>query len=345
MKKHLATIVVVFVFALLVYFQFRTWKTFDWHTMIAQTRGMSPLHLISGLVLIYFVYLLRAIRWKIFLKPRCNASLSGLIPSQFIGFTGLALLGRPGEFVRPYLIARKENLPFSSQLAVWAVERVFDMGTVALLLGFSLFFYRDRYAAFPQIQRGGIVLLVAVAAIALFVFAIWWKTELIANIFGSIADRFSRHIGHLVRERFTSFGEGLHTIHDVGSFAALLLISFAIWLCIAMAYWEVVHAYPAGPETAALHQMVLPDMLLVMASSMAGSIVQLPGVGGGSQLAVIGILSSKIFRLPRELAVSCGIMLWLITFVSVVPAGLLLAHRERISLRKLSEESHVQAES
>jgi hypothetical protein len=32
-------------------------------------------------------------------------------------------------------------------------------------------------------------------------------------------------------------------------------------------------------------------------------------------------------------------MLWLVTFVAVVPAGLLLAHRERLSLRKLSAEA------
>jgi hypothetical protein len=42
---------------------------------------------------------------------------------------------------------------------------------------------------------------------------------------------------------------------------------------------------------------------------------------------------------PPELATSCGIMLWLVTFVAVIPLGLLLAHRERLSLRKLSEES------
>jgi hypothetical protein len=33
-------------------------------------------------------------------------------------------------------------------------------------------------------------------------------------------------------------------------------------------------------------------------------------------------------------------MLWLVTFVAVIPTGLLLAHRERLSLRQLSEESH-----
>jgi len=33
-------------------------------------------------------------------------------------------------------------------------------------------------------------------------------------------------------------------------------------------------------------------------------------------------------------------MLWLVTFVAVIPLGLLLAHHERLSLRKLSQESH-----
>ena len=46
-----------------------------------------------------------------------------------------------------------------------------------------------------------------------------------------------------------------------------------------------------------------------------------------------------IFDVPKELAASCGIMLWLTTFVAVIPAGLLLAHHERLSLRKLSQES------
>jgi hypothetical protein len=40
------------------------------------------------------------------------------------------------------------------------------------------------------------------------------------------------------------------------------------------------------------------------------------------------------------MAASCGILLWLVTFAAVIPLGLLLAHQERLSLRKLSVESH-----
>ena len=80
-----------------------------------------------------------------------------------------------------------------------------------------------------------------------------------------------------------------------------------------------------------------------MASSMIGSLVQLPGVGGGSQLAIISTLQ-HVFNVPRELALSCGILLWLVTFMSVIPLGLALAHRERLSIRGLSKETAVEEE-
>ena len=37
-------------------------------------------------------------------------------------------------------------------------------------------------------------------------------------------------------------------------------------------------------------------------------------------------------------------MLWLVTFVSVTPLGLLLARVEHVSLRRLGAESHVEEE-
>ena len=107
-----------------------------------------------------------------------------------------------------------------------------------------------------------------------------------------------------------------------------------MWWVIALAYKEVTHAYGAP-----MHDMSVTKVLLLMGASMIGSMVQLPGVGGGSQLATISALDHIFHIVPKELTVSCGIMLWLVTFVAVVPVGLLLSHHERLSLRKLSEET------
>ena len=78
-------------------------------------------------------------RWRIFLKPVRKTTTARLLAPQFIGFSALALLGRAGEMIRPYIVAKKERLTFTSQIAVWGVERIFDMGAFAVLLTVSLF--------------------------------------------------------------------------------------------------------------------------------------------------------------------------------------------------------------
>jgi glycosyltransferase 2 family protein len=92
-----------------------------------------------------------------------------------------------------------------------------------------------------------------------------------------------------------------------------------------------------------LTDMDVSHVLLLMGFSMVGSVAQLPAVGGGSQLAVIAALQ-LIYGIPPELAVSCGILLWLVTFMACIPVGLALAHREHLSLRKISEESRQEQE-
>jgi glycosyltransferase 2 family protein len=122
----------------------------------------------------------------------------------------------------------------------------------------------------------------------------------------------------------------------VAEMLSLTAVSVGMWYLIALAYHEVTHAY--GVDAL---EIPVSQLLILMGSSMVGSMLQLPAVGGGSQMATIATLSS-VFDVPPELAASCGILLWLVTFAAVVPLGLILAHREHLSLRKLSEESHRQ---
>src|SRR5215471_6301077 len=123
-KKQYVVFAAVFVVLMgLVYLQFRTWKGFDWARLLKQ--HPNPWHVVIAILLTYFAYALRALRWKVLLRPvRKDISVLSLIPPTLVGFTGLSLLGRPGELIRPYLIARRENLNLPSQLAVWAVERI-----------------------------------------------------------------------------------------------------------------------------------------------------------------------------------------------------------------------------
>jgi uncharacterized protein (TIRG00374 family) len=340
-KKYVAYAVVFAVLAVLVYLQFRTWQHFDWARLFQF--GLNWHHILHGVAYIYIAYFLRAVRWKIFLRPvRKEASILGLIPPTLIGFTALALLGRAGELIRPYLIARRQNLPFASQVAVWAVERIFDVGGFTVLLVAAIFLPSKlrafTLAAPPEVRHW--IHLTGYALIALVLGLL--SGAVLASYRGNriaqwVEDRFSHlaeNLGHRIAQKIREFTVGLNTIHGPFAFLQLSAVSVLMWWVIALAYKEVTHAYGAPMAT-----MSASKVLLLMGASMVGSMVQLPGVGGGSQLATISALDHVFNIVPKELAVSCGIMLWLVTFVAVVPVGLLLSHHERLSLRKLSEET------
>jgi glycosyltransferase 2 family protein len=346
-KRALLTGIAFAVLAALIYIQFRTWKNFDWHTFLRQTKNVSEYHILHGIALIYIAYVLRAVRWKIFLQPvRPKASILKLIAPTMIGFTGLALLGRPGELIRPYLIAKQERLSFSSQLAVWAVERIFDVGGFTLLFVLAAFFATaprrlEHHAIFEQV---GLILTLLVVGLALGAIIVHRSGEALAKWVEQRFAHLASNLGHRIALRIREFRSGLNTIHSKTSFLLLIGVSVLMWAMIAVAYKEVTYAYGVTCNPQALTEVCklkIPQtqVFILMASSMVGSLIQLPGVGGGSQLATISVLN-HVFDVPPELAASCGIMLWLVTFVAVIPVGLLLAHRERLSLRKLSEESH-----
>ena len=346
------------ILAILVYIQFRHWSEFDWPTFWKEGRrlGQAPgiFHLLHAVALIYLAYVMRAIRWKIFLKPvRPEASWWKLISPTVVGFTGLALLGRPGEMIRPYLIARRLNLNFSSQLAIWVVERLFDLAAFTLIIVVAIFaptklrafitadphyvhwlpfLHSDKLVA-PLHRVVGYGL---TATVLFFLAGVILLNYRGAEIAKWIETRFSylpEGLGSLIAERVRAFANELKLIHGISSLIQLSTVSVVMWCMIAVAYKEVTHAY--GQPQLEISQT---QVLLLMGSSMVGSIVQLPGVGGGSQIATIAALDG-IFHVPKELAASCGITLWLVTFVAVVPLGLALAHRERLSLRALSQES------
>jgi glycosyltransferase 2 family protein len=344
-KRILASAVVLLILAVLMYLQYRHWRTFDWGTFWSQTHRIKKWHVLHGILLIYAAYVVRAIRWKIFLKPvRPKTSVAELVSPTLVGFAGLALLGRAGEFIRPYLIARRTGLPFSSQLGVWAVERIFDLGAFAVLVALAIFLpsalpsipHPEFYKSF---REASFLLFAAVAATGIAAVVIGRNGEAAARW---VEQRFSHlssnvvssNLGHKLAQKVREFGTGLNTIHGPWSMLWLTVVSVGMWYMIALAYHEVTHSY----GTDAL-EIPVSQLYILIFASMVGSLLQLPAVGGGSQMATIAILSS-VFDVPPEMAASCGILLWLVTFAAVIPLGLVLAHDERLSLRKLSVESH-----
>src|SRR5581483_8525405 len=232
-KRIFTTAVVLVVLGVLVYFQVQHWRSFDWARFRSASR-VDLLHIAAAIGLIYVTYILRALRWKIFLEPVCKTSSWRLVPATFIGFAGRALLGRPGEFIRPYLIARKENLPFASQIGVWTVERIFDIGAFTVLMTVDVFFSSairvNPYL--PKFRIAAVALCAIVAFAALVAFVIRLRGHVVARFLHNVTVRFSAAFARTVDEKVRAFGEGLNTISGVGSLLKLIAVSLVMWFII-----------------------------------------------------------------------------------------------------------------
>ena len=248
----------------------------------------------------------------------------------------MALLGRPGELVRPYLISRKEDIPVSTQMAVWVLERVFDLSMIIVIVGgvsyFSVWgeeFNHGRTQALPHIRTAGLTILsLTLCGIAgLVLFRLYWQS-LVPRLLALVGFLPPRLLGKL-REMLEQFGQGLSSLRSSRAFLMGLLYTTLVWMSISVGYFITLRAF--GPP---LSDFSFAAAVLVMGFAISGSMLQVPGIGGGTQVFTI-IALTELFRVRPEVATSAALILWLLTFVAVVPPAVIFSIREGLSWRKL----------
>lgn len=314
------------------------WRTsgFSWHAFVETLRNVDWTWLTLALVLILGTYVGRALRWEVMLRPLAkNVNFLRLMRATCIGFTAVVLFGRAGEPVRPFLIARDEGVSFSSQIAVWVVERILDILMILIIFGVALArVSHSEIRSSPHIamvlQAGGAAAGVTGAAcLALLVGLRQFKGEVQQRLLDALS-----FLPTPIRDRvaifLAAFGDGMQSTRS-SSFTFLLLVySFTEWLVIVGCFYCIFRSFPATA------QLGFSDVIIVLGFVSFGSIVQIPGVGGGMQIVTVLVLT-EFYGVGLEAASSVALMLWLVSFVVIVPLGLGLAFHEGIKWRSLKD--------
>lgn len=315
-------------------------RGFDWALAAGTIARLHWDWLALALIPMFGTYYGRALRWAVFLKPvKEHPSIRNILSATVIGFTAITLFGRPGEFVRPYLIAVKERVPVTSQFASWVLERIFDLLMALLVFAFAL----------SRVQASG----VQVGATLAWVLAFGGKIitvmclVLLALILSfrhlakPIQTRLTKALRFLPDRHFTkidswleAFVQGVEATRSDGALLLVFLYSCIEWLLITACYWCLARSF-SGMLT-----FSLVDVLIYVGFVSFGSIVQLPGIGGGMQVVAVVVLT-ELFGVKLEIATSFAILTWLSTFVIIVPIGLLVALKEGLdwhNLRRVGRE-------
>jgi glycosyltransferase 2 family protein len=310
---------------------------FSFTSLWAQLQMVDWRKILIGLACIYLAYAVRAVRWALLIRQNKKVGLFSLLGTQVIGFTSVALVGRVADLARPYLVAKKTGLPLSTQIAVYIVERLFDAGSMALLFSSVILLTPAGTLPHPEIfKKVGIWGLVGTVAGAVFLVLVRLSGGVMAGFFEKTFGLLSKSIGQAVGQKIRDFRTGLDTLRSVKDLMLTLGLSLGMWMLITLAYLETAQAFSASPQLASL---TLAKGMVLMVVSGGASVLQLPVVGWFTQIGLVATALSSFFAVPAEPATACAAMLLIVTFLGVVPVGLIWAQIEHVSVRKVAAES------
>lgn len=326
---------------------------FDFAEVGSQLARASWTRIAAAIACIMMAYVIRAARWAALMRHNKKVGALSLIGPQVMGFTAVALIGRVADLVRPYLVARKTSTAITSQVAVYVVERLSDAGSIALLFSLAILqipqqqvmeaIQHKSYLVWLSHNAPGMAAflfrfgtLVLTVLGALFLVGIRLGGGLIARTVEAGLGSFSKNLAHAVGEKIRTFQTGLDTIRSFADFSVLAVLSLSMWALITTAYYETMIAFTASPQLAATSPS---KAIFLMVVSGAASVAQLPVLGWFSQIGLVAAAITGFFGAAPEASTACAATLLLVTFLCIVPIGLVWAQIEQVSLRSVTVES------
>ena len=117
-KKHLNLIIGLIIVVLFSYIAF---KNVSLEELGKALKAVKYIYLIPAVMFVALTFLFRAMRWRYLVSSIKDVKTTHLFSPLMIGFMGNVLPARAGEFIRAYLLGKKENISFSASFATIVV--------------------------------------------------------------------------------------------------------------------------------------------------------------------------------------------------------------------------------
>lgn len=268
--------------ALLILWRWRS-SPFRWEQFYAAFTSVDWRWLLASAILMLVTFVIRAVRWEVMLRPiKPQNNFWGLCSATVIGFTAVVLLGRAGELVRPYLIAIKENVSFSSQMGAWILERILDTLVVLLIFGFVLTRIPEMGlhlgAGLGWLVRAGgyiiaaICLLCAAFLIVFRNFSESGQQRILSALTFLPEGPYKR-----IESTLAAFSAGLESIRSGRRCAELVVYTLIEWAVISAGYFTLFRSFRATSRFDPMNTLIFIGFVSL------GSVVQIPGIGAASR--------------------------------------------------------------
>jgi hypothetical protein len=283
---------------------------------------------------IYFAaYWLRALRWRLLLRPVTSIPTSRLYPIVIIGLmTNNVAPMRLGEFIRAYLVGERESMSKSTAFGTIAVDRAFDGLALVAILG-AVTTLSNTSAGQQSLGVGAGLLFLAGTAVLV---GLAYSPVRVRRLLLKVAAFAPAALATKAEGLLDAFLTGLAALRSPGVMLLAAVISVGSWVVEASMYYVVGEAF---------HLNVGFDvyLIIVAAANLALSIFASPGGVGPFELATREVL--VLYNVGSASASAYAIALHALLLAPVIVLGFALLWSMHFSFRQImgiSEQSQPQ---
>src|SRR5262249_32252956 len=207
---------------------------------------------------------------------------------------------------------------------IYALERLFDTASTAVIAALALLFVNSQSGSGETTSALGAAAktantLLFAGVTAAVVFLVYLRVHETAVLEKRLQGwRQGQGWRRSVAGILLGFVRGVQAIRDVKELLLAIFYSGSHWFLVLLIYYWGTHSFAnASPRIA---ELSLGQVMLVMAFSLVGSVVQLPAIGGGAQLASV-LVYTKIFGVETEPATAGAVVVCVVWVSRILPAG------------------------
>ncbi len=288
--------------------------------------------LLPALAVYLLGYLLRAVRWKYLMNSIKPMRWQELFPPLILGFmVNNVLPARAGEFVRAYVVGKREGVSKSSVFATVVMQRAYDGLVMVLFAGLVLYLFRlpqgEGNAEFVSLVNTVVnITTVLFVCVFFFLFAlITWKERAVA-----VLTWFTRLLPETLRRladrMVASFIEGFAVLRSRKDSLLAFGFSLLAWSGESAAYYFILRAFGLSlPIYASVMLMAIVNLGIMIPSS--------PGYIGPFEFFGVGTL--LLFGVDKSLALPCVLMIHTMVWLPITLWGFYYMWTMKLSFREM----------
>lgn len=317
MKKQV--LIGLLISAVFLYLAFRN---VDVNEMLDALEKANYWWLVPGVMMMFISLYIRAYRWQFFLLSIAKVPIKKLFSAMMIGYMANNVLPlRLGEIMRALAIGNSTKISRTSAFATILVERIIDVISLLIILGFTVFFYDFP----PNIKNAGMIIFIGSIGLVVFIVLLMERTEKTLRFIWWLCSPLPRRIRKSINKNMRKFLSGFEVFRQTHHYLTIIVQSILLWLLYAGIIYVTFFAFNLKIDN---NSLVIASLVILVMVSIGIMIPSSPGfIGTYHYLCQQGL---ALFGVAETDALSFAIVLHISNYIPVTLVGFYYFWKENL---------------